>query len=78
MSAAASVGKIYGGGLPVLVDAGFIPERNFADVTRVYVDRLTVKPTPGQKFFVETAWMSVATGLSGPTHPDSQICQPNL
>ena len=78
MSAAASKGKTYGGGLPVLVDAGFIPERNFADVTRVYVDRLTVKPTPGQKFFVETAWMSVATGLSGPTHPDSQICQPNL
>ena len=26
MSAAASAGKTYGGGLPVLVDAGFIPE----------------------------------------------------
>ena len=78
MSAAASAGKTYGGGLPVLVDAGFIPERNFADVTKVYTDRLTVKPTPGQKYFVETCWMSVATGLSGVTRCDDRICQRDL
>ena len=78
MSAAASAGKTYGGGLPVLVDAGFIPERNFADVTKVYTDRLTVKPTPGQKYFVETAWMSVATGLAGTTRCDDRICQCDL
>ena len=78
MSAAASAGKTYGGGLPVLVDAGFIPEQNFADVTKVYTDRLTVKPTPGQKYFVETAWMSVATGLAGTTRCDDRICQCDL
>lgn len=78
MSAAASKGKTYGGGLPVLVDAGFIPERNFADVTKVYTDRLTVKPTPGLKYFVETAWMSVATGLAGATRCDDRICQCDL
>ena len=78
MSAAASAGKTYGGGLPVLVDAGFIPEQNFADVTKVYTDRLTVKPTPGQKYFVETAWMSVATGLAGTTRCDDRICQYDL
>ena len=78
MSAAASAGKTYGGGLPVLVDAGFIPERNFADVTKVYTDRLTVKPTPGLKYFVETAWMSVATGLAGATRCDDRICQCDL
>ena len=78
MSAAASAGKTYGGGLPVLVDAGFIPEQNFADVTKVYTDRLTVKPTPGQKYFVETCWMSVATGLSGVTRCDDRICQCDL
>lgn len=78
MSAAASAGKTYGGGLPVLVDAGFIPERNFADVTKVYTDRLTVKPTPGLKYFVETAWMSVATGLAGATRCDDRICQNDL
>ena len=78
MSAAASSGKTYGGGLPVLVDAGFIPEQNFADVTKVYTDRLTVKPTPGQKYFVETAWMSVATGLAGTTRCDDRICQREL
>lgn len=78
MSAAASKGKTYGGGLPVLVDAGFIPEQNFADVTKVYTDRLTVKPTPGQKYFVETAWMSVATGLAGTTRCDDRICQCDL
>ena len=78
MSAAASAGKTYGGGLPVLVDAGFIPERNFADVTKVYTDRLTVKPTPGQKYFVETAWMNVETGLSGVTRCDDRICQRDL
>lgn len=78
MSAAASAGKTYGGGLPVLVDAGFIPEQNFADVTKVYTDRLTVKPTPGLKYFVETAWMSVATGLAGPTRYDDRICQCDL
>ena len=78
MSAAASAGKTYGGGLPVLVDAGFIPEQNFADVTKVYTDRLTVKPTPGLKYFVETAWMSVATGLSGATRSDDRICTRDL
>ena len=78
MSAAASAGKTYGGGLPVLVDAGFIPEQNFADVTKVYTDRLTVKPTPGQKYFVETCWMSVATGLAGTTRCDDRICQCDL
>ena len=78
MSAAASAGKTYGGGLPVLVDAGFIPEQNFADVTKVYTDRLTVKPTPGLKYFVETSWMSVATGLAGATRCDDRICQCDL
>ena len=78
MSAAASAGKTYGGGLPVLVDAGFIPEQNFADVTKVYTDRLTVKPTPGLKYFVETSWMSVATGLAGTARCDDRICQCDL
>lgn len=78
MSAAASAGKTYGGGLPVLVDAGFIPEQNFADVTKVYTDRLTVKPTPGLKYFVETSWMSVAMGLAGTTRCDDRICQCDL
>lgn len=78
MSAAASAGKSYGGGLPVLVDAGFIPERTFADVTQVYVERLTVKPVVDSKYFVEVCWMSVATGLAGPTRTDSRICQKDL
>ena len=78
MSAAASAGKTYGGGLPVLVDAGFIPEERFADVTKVYTDRLTVKPTPGQKYFIETAWMDVATGVSGMRKYDDRICEDNL
>lgn len=78
MSPAASQGKTYGGGLPVLIDAGFIPERTFADVTQVYVDRLTVKPVVGSKYFVEVCWMSVATGLAGPTRTDSRICQKDL
>ena len=78
MSAAASAGKTYGGGLPVLVDAGFIPERNFADVTKVYTDRLTVKPEVGRKYFVETCWMSVATGLAGAARCDDRICQNDL
>ena len=78
MSAAASAGKTYGGGLPVLVDAGFIPEQRFADVTKVYIDRLKVKPTPGRKYFVETAWMEVATGLAGQRRYDDRICQREL
>ena len=78
MSAAASTGITQGAGLPVLVDAGFIPEQTHADVTTVYVDRLTVRPTIGLKYFIETAWMDVATGLSGQRHADNRICQPNL
>ena len=78
MSAAASAGKTYGGGLPVLVDAGFIPEQRFADVTKVYIDRLKVKPTPGRKYFVETAWMEVESGLSGQRRYDDRICQREL
>lgn len=78
MSAAASAGKTYGCGLPVLVDAGFIPEQRFADVTKVYIDRLKVKPTPGRKYFVETAWMEVETGLAGQRRYDDRICQREL
>ena len=74
MSAAASTGITQGAGLPVLVDAAFIPEQTFADITTVYVDRLTVRPTIGLKYFIETAWMDVATGLSGPRHADNRIC----
>ena len=78
ISAAASTGITQGAGLPVLVDAGFIPEPTFADVTRVYIDRLTVKPTTGSKYFIETSWMDVATGLSGQRRTDDRICQTNL
>ena len=78
MSAAASTGITQGAGLPVLVDAGFIPEQTHADVTTVYIDRLTVRPTVGSKYFIESSWMSVETGLSGPRHPDDRICQHNL
>lgn len=78
ISAAASTGITQGAGLPVLVDAGFIPEQTFADVTRVYIDRLTVKPTTGSKYFIETSWMDVATGLSGQRRTDDRICQTNL
>ncbi len=78
ISAAASTGITQGAGLPVLVDAGFIPEQTFADVTKVYIDRLTVKPTTGSKYFIETSWMDVATGLSGQRRTDDRICQNNL
>ena len=78
MSSAASQGKTYGGGLPVLVDAGFIPEQTFADVTQVYTQRLGVNPEVGRKYFIETAWMEVATGLSGPRHADNRICQHDI
>ncbi|MBR5935586.1 MAG: hypothetical protein IKZ89_05500 [Bacteroidaceae bacterium] len=78
MSAATSTGITQGAGLPVLVDAGFIPEQTHADITTVYIDRLTVRPTVGLKYFIETSWMDVATGLSGPRHQDDRICQNNL
>ena len=78
MSAAASTGITQGAGLPVLVDAGFIPEQTFADVTQVYTQRLGVNPEVGHKYFIETSWMDVATGLSGPRHSDNRICQNDL
>ena len=78
MSAAASTGITQGAGLPVLVDAGFIPEQTHADITTVYVDRLTVRPIVGSKYFIETSWMDVATGLSGQRRTDDRICQTNL
>ena len=78
MSAAASTGITRGAGLPVLVDAGFIPEQTHADITTVYINRLTVRPTVGLKYFIETSWMDVATGLSGMKRSDDRICQNNL
>ena len=78
MSAAASTGITQGAGLPVLVDAGFIPEQTFADVTQVYAQRLGLTPVVGRKYFIETSWMDVATGLSGQRHTDDRICQNNL
>ena len=65
MSAAASTGITQGAGLPVLVDAGFIPEQTFADVTQVYTQRLGLNPEVGRKYFIETCWMDVGSGLAG-------------
>ena len=78
MSAAASTGITQGAGLPLLVDAGFIPEQTFADVTQVYTQRLGLNPQVGKKFFIETCWMSVESGLAGPRHTDDRICQNDL
>ena len=49
----------------------------FARVGRSF-KRLTVKPTTGSKYFIETSWMDVATGLSGQRRTDDRICQTNL
>ena len=78
MSAAASTGISQGAGLPVLLDAGFIPERSFADVTTVYTQRLGMSPEVGRKYFIETCWMSVRSGLQGPRRADDRICQMDL
>ena len=78
ISAAASTGICQGAGLPVLVDAGFIPERSFADVTAVYTKRLGMSPEVGRKYFIETCWMSESSGLQGPRRSDDRICQMDL
>ena len=78
ISAAASTGITQGAGLPVLVDAGFIPEQTFADVTQVYAQRLGLTPVVGCKYFIETSWMEISSGLSGVKRPDDRICQTNL
>ena len=78
MSAAASTGITQGAGLPVLVDAGFIPEQTFADVTQVYTQRLGLNPEVGRKYFIETCWMDVSSGLAGMRRADDRICQNDL
>ena len=78
MSAAASTGITQGAGLPVLVDAGFIPEQTFADVTQVYTQRLGLNPEVGRKYFIETCWMNVSSGLAGMRRADDRICQNDL
>ena len=78
MSAAASTGITQGAGLPVLVDAGFIPEQTFADVTQVYTRRLGLNPEVGRKYFIETCWMDVGSGLAGMRRADDRICQNDL
>ena len=78
MSAAASTGITQGAGLPVLVDAGFIPEQTFADVTQVYTRRLGLNPEVGRKYFIETCWMDVSSGLAGMRRADDRICQNDL
>ena len=78
MSAAASTGITQGAGLPVLVDAGFIPEQTFADVTQVYTQRLGLNPEVGRKYFIETCWMDVGSGLAGMRRADDRICQNDL
>ena len=78
MSAAASTGITQGAGLPVLVDAGFIPEQTFADVTQVYTQRLGLNPEVGRKYFIEACWMDVSSGLAGMRRADDRICQNDL
>ena len=44
--------RLQGAGLPVLLDAGFIPERMMANVTAKYWERTGMMASVGMKYFV--------------------------
>ncbi len=66
MSKAVSTGVTYGGGRAVIVDPNFIPDHGVADITRIYTDRLGVRPIVGCKYFITAYWIERNTGFTGP------------
>ena len=74
MSACQSAGVSSGWGKTVIISSNTEDDWGEADVTELYLKKLGVAATPGQKVFIESYWMNTNTGIAGQVFKDSVIC----
>lgn len=75
MSAGQSPGISSGWSKTVIVSPGMEDDWGDADVTALYTKTLGYTPAVGEKVFFEMYWMDTATGFTGVSVFDSQICE---
>lgn len=73
MSASQSAGISNGWSKTVLLASDIEDDWGEADVTRLYLKAIGVKPVPGQKVFIEAYWMNTQTGIGGQVFKDSVL-----
>ena len=74
MSTSQSAGISSGWGKTVIISSDSGDDWGEADVTELYLKKLGVAATLGQKIFIETYWMNSETGFSGNVLQDSILC----
>ena len=75
MSACQSPGVSNGWNKTVIISGDTEDDWGEADVTELYLNKIGVAATPGQKVFVETYWLDTETGFTGQIQRDSVICE---
>lgn len=75
MSACQSPGVSNGWNKTVIISGDTEDDWGEADVTELYLSKIGVAATPGQKVFVETYWLDTETGFTGQIQRDSVICE---
>ena len=73
MSGAQSPGISNGWSKTVIISSDTEDDWGEADLTKLYLKTIGVKPTPGQKVFIEAYWMDTSTGFTGQVFKDSVI-----
>lgn len=75
MSASQSNGISSGWGKTVIISSDMEDDWGEADVTELYLKKLGVAATLGQKVFLEAYWMDTNTGFTGLVYQDYAICE---
>ena len=73
MSACQSPGVSNGWNKTVIISGDTEDDWGEADVTELYLSKIGVAATPGQKVFVETYWLDTSTGFAGIEARDTVI-----
>ena len=74
MSRSASGGVSSGWNDTVIITPALSPDRDEADVTQAYIDRIGFSPVSGQKCFISMWWMDTRTGFTGESMMVSATC----
>ena len=74
MSASQSPGITNGWSKTVIISGDTEDDWGETDVTELYLNKIGVAATPGQKVFVETYWLDTETGFTGQAQRDSVVC----
>ena len=75
MSAAQSAGVSNGWNKTVILSPGMEDDWGDADMTLLYFKTIGVRPTVGEKVFLEMYWFDPATGAAGLVTRDAKVCE---